>query len=152
MHSSHARLPAEWPHRSYAEWRSKPEKTPQAVAWPPAILCQPWRDPLSRDRFRFSPSAEVSRSHFVGLERKSKAGEALQRGRETIDGIVGDAHRAVSAFVPHLKTEIDDVFFADLEIVGDFLALGFFTPAAFVEGEFGIDEIAMILEEPVDAI
>src|SRR5260370_38046040 len=92
--------------------------------------------------FDFRHLLEVSRSYLAGLERKSEVREPLQRGRETIDGVVSDGHRAVTAFVPHLKAEIDYIFFADLEIVGDFLALGFFTPAAVVESELGIDEIA----------
>ncbi len=39
-----------------------------------------------------------------------------------------------------------------MESVGDFLALRFLAPAAFVESKFGIDEIAAILEQPSDAI
>jgi len=53
----------------------------------------------------------------------------LQRRRETIDGVVRDGHGTVAALVAHFEPEIGNVFLADLEIVGDFLALGLFAPA-----------------------
>jgi len=58
----------------------------------------------------------------------------------------------MAAFIAHLEPEIGDVFFADLEIVGDFLALGLFAPAAFVESKFGIDKTTVIFEKPSDPI
>jgi len=54
----------------------------------------------------------------------------------------------VAAFVTHLKAEIDDIFLANLEIVGDSLGARGFAPAAFVESELGINEIAVIFEQP----
>ncbi len=50
------------------------------------------------------------------------------------------------------KAEIDDVFLANLEIVGNLLAASGFAPAAFVESELGSNELAVILEEPADAV
>ena len=69
-----------------------------------------------------------------------------------IDGVVCDRQRTVAAFVANFKAEIHDVLFADLQIVGDVLAVNDFAPAAFVQTEFGIDEIAMIFDEPVNAV
>src|SRR5260370_36235863 len=47
---------------------------------------------------------------------------------------------------------MDAVFFADLKFVGDSLPAGGFAPAAFVESEFGINKVAVILQEPVHAV
>src|SRR5258706_4211635 len=102
--------------------------------------------------FDFCHCLEVRSGYFVGLERKSEIGKPLQRSRQAIDGVVSDRHRTVAAFVAHLEAKIDDVFFTDLQIVGNFLALGFLAPSAFVESELGIDQLAVILEEPAHAI
>src|SRR5947207_11676938 len=69
-----------------------------------------------------------------------------------IDGVVGDGQRTVAALVAHFKAKIDDVLFGDLKIVGDMLAANHFAPAAFVEGKFRVDQIAVIGDEPVDAV
>jgi len=58
----------------------------------------------------------------------------------------------MSAFIADLEAEIDDVFFADLNVVGDFLAACFFAPAAFIQTELCIDKLAVILDQPVDAV
>jgi len=58
----------------------------------------------------------------------------------------------VTALVVNFQTEIDDVLFADLKIVGHVFAVDGFTPATFVEAEFGVDECAMVFDEPVDAV
>ena len=69
-----------------------------------------------------------------------------------IDGVVGDRERAVAALIPNLEAEGEHVFLAHLNVVGDFLAAGFFTPAAFINGEVGVDQFAMVLEQPVDSV
>src|SRR5882724_1375202 len=102
--------------------------------------------------FDFCHFLEVRSGYFVGLERKSEIGKPLQRSRQAINGVVSDGHGAVAAFVAHLESKIDDVFLTDLQIVGNFLALGFLAPSAFVESKLGIDKFAVILEEPAHAI
>ena len=87
----------------------------------------------------------------LSFERETEFRESVERGGEMIDGVVGNRQRAVAAFVVNLEAEIDDVLFADLDVVGDFLAVERFAPAAFVERVFGVDPIAMIFDEPVDA-
>jgi hypothetical protein len=52
----------------------------------------------------------------------------------------------------YLQAKIHDVFFADLQIVGDVLSVDDFAPAAFVETKFRVDQVAMILDEPGNAV
>ena len=54
----------------------------------------------------------------------------------------------MSTFVVDLEAVIDNVFLADLNVVGDFLAVERFAPSAFVEAEFGIPDeyfVAMLI-------
>ena len=94
---------------------------------------------------------EVGGGGVVGLEREAEGGQAGERAGETVDGVVGDGHGAVAALVVDLEAEADHVFFAGLDVVGDLFAVREFAIAAFVEGELGVDEAAVILEQPLDS-
>ena len=101
---------------------------------------------------KFAHLTEVGRGDFVGFEGKIEISEASERACEMVDGIVLYRQRAVAAFVADFETEIHDVFFADLQIVGDMFSIDGFAPATFIETKFRVDQIAMILDEPVDAV
>ena len=78
--------------------------------------------------------------------------EAVQSGGEMVNGVVGHGHGTVAAFVVNFEAEIGDVFFADLNVVRDALAGSHLAPAAFVETEVGVNQIAVIFDEPIDAV
>ena len=104
---------------------------------------------LVRTGFDFCHLLEIGCGDFVGLQREAEIREALERNGQMIDCVVQDRQRTVAAFVVNLEAEVDDVLFADLNVVRDFLAIERFAPAAFVQRIFGIDQLAMILQEPV---
>ena len=56
-----------------------------------------------------------------------------KRAGEMIDRVVCDGQRTVAALVANFEAKIDHVFFADLQVVSDFLAADVLAPAAFVE-------------------
>ena len=69
-----------------------------------------------------------------------------------IDGVVRDRQRAVAALVRHLQPVVDDVLFAHLHVVRDPLAGDRLAPSALVEAELGVDQIALVLQQPDDAV
>ena len=95
---------------------------------------------------------EVGCGDFVGLKRKTEFRQAIERGGKMIDRVVGHGHGAMAALIPNFEADFDHVFFADLDVVGDFLASGLFSPASFVDAEFGVDQVAMGLDQPVDTV
>src|SRR5882724_9625180 len=68
-----------------------------------------------------------------------------------VDRVVQDWQRAVAAFVVDLEAVVDHVFFADLYVVGDFFAIQGLAPAAFVQRILRINQVTVILEQPVDS-
>src|SRR5712671_1331739 len=67
-----------------------------------------------------------------------------------IDRIVFERDRAVAALVFHVELKIQHDFLAGLDAVPDRLAVLQSDAAALVQCEFGIDQIAMVLEQPLD--
>src|SRR6202035_2664989 len=68
-----------------------------------------------------------------------------------INRVVRDRQRTVSAFVVNLEAEIDDILLTHLHVVRDFFAVERFAPTAFAQRILGINQFAMILEQPLDA-
>jgi hypothetical protein len=56
------------------------------------------------------------------------------------------------AFVADFQPKIDYVLFAHLNVVGDPFAPGGFAPAAFVQSVLRLNQVAFILEQPLDAV
>src|SRR5262249_18113064 len=61
-------------------------------------------------------------------------------------------HGAVPAGILHLDAEIGESLLAYLETVHQFVAVAHFAPPAFVQTVLGLDERAVILEQPVHAV
>ena len=58
----------------------------------------------------------------------------------------------MTTFVPHLEMVIDDVFLAHLHIVRQPLSADRLSPAAFVQAELGVDQLALVLQQPLDPV
>jgi hypothetical protein len=58
----------------------------------------------------------------------------------------------VAALVVHLEAIVDHVLLAELHVVRDRFAGDGLAPAAFIQGVLGVDETALVLEEPLDAV
>ena len=95
---------------------------------------------------------KYSRVTSLVLSGKPNFDEPVERAGEVVDRVVGDGQRTVSALVVHLEPVVDDVLLAHLEIVGDARAGDRFAPAALVQTEVGVDQIALVLEQPLDAV
>src|ERR1700674_372633 len=68
-----------------------------------------------------------------------------------IDRIIPRRHRAVAALVFHVELIGQRNLLAGLDAVPDRLAVLESDAAALVQREFGIDQVAMVLEQPLDA-
>ena len=97
-------------------------------------------------------SLEVLSRDVVQLDGEVELGEARQRLRQVIDRVVLHGHRAVAAGIHRLELEILVHLLARLYLVGQVLALAARAPAAFIDCHLGIDQIAMVLHQPVDAV
>ncbi len=78
--------------------------------------------------------------------------KTVERSGEVINRVVRNRQGAVAALIANYEAEIENVFFADLKIVRYFLAVRRLAPSTFVERELSVDQIAMILKQPVDAV
>ena len=58
----------------------------------------------------------------------------------------------MAAGVGHFEAEVLEHFLARLHFVGQVLALAHVAAAAFVDREFGVDQVLVVLHEPVDAV
>jgi hypothetical protein len=67
--------------------------------------------------FDFGHRLEVGFGDAVEFQREAEFGEAVERSGEMIDRVVWNGQRAVASLVANFKSEVDDVFFADLNIV-----------------------------------
>src|SRR5215471_1030001 len=69
-----------------------------------------------------------------------------------VDGIVFHRPRTVSACVMNLEPKTRVYLFARLHGIQYVMAVLYFAFAAFVEGILGVDQIAMVRQQPLDAI
>ena len=58
----------------------------------------------------------------------------------------------MAAFIADLQPEIDYVLLADLHVIRQSLAIRHLTPAALVEAKLSLDQIAPVLDQPIDAV
>src|SRR5262245_51364951 len=87
------------------------------------------------------------------MHRELEVREPIESGGEMVDGVVARRQRAVPARIGHVEAERLEQLLARLEAAHDALAvLDQRIAAVDVETELGVDEIAMILEQPVDAV
>ena len=68
-----------------------------------------------------------------------------------VDRVVLDRHRAVATTIFDLELVGQRDLLAGLDAIPDRLAILQPDPAALVEREFGIDQVAVVLEQPLDA-
>src|SRR5258706_9252255 len=94
---------------------------------------------------------KVSARGLVELQREAEFGETYQSLRQTIDRIVPARDRAVAALIFDVELITQRNFFAGLDAVPDRLAVLQSDAAALVQCEFGIDQVAMVLEQPLDS-
>src|SRR5262245_53410559 len=69
-----------------------------------------------------------------------------------VDGVVPNRARAVSARIARLDAEILVHLLARLHLVDQVLAFAHLTRSAFVQRELRVDELAAVLDQPVDAV
>ena len=75
-----------------------------------------------------------------------------ESGGETVDRVVLDRERAVSAAVLDLEADVLVDLLGRLHLVGDVLSLPHHAATALIDGELRVDEIAMIVEQPLDTV
>ena len=101
----------------------------------------------------FRHAGEVRAIGVVELHREIVGTDAGESGREMVDRIVLHRPRAVSAGIRHLEPIVLRELLARLDIEGDPVPARIeFAPAAFIERESRIDEIAAVLGEPFGAV
>ena len=60
--------------------------------------------------------------------------------------------RAVAAFIANFPAQIHELLLGESDIVLDALAVHQHAARAFVERELGLDQVAMFLQQPIDAV
>ena len=95
---------------------------------------------------------EVGPRHFVQAERERKRRQPVERARQVIDCVVGNGPRAVPAFVAHLEAEIREGLLTQRHVVGYALAIHQFTARALVQRVLGIDQLAIVFQQPIHAV
>ena len=79
--------------------------------------------------------------------------QARKRVGQVINGVVRRGQRAVAAGIQGRQLEIGVLLFAGLDVhVHRLSVLGRDAARIRIQREFGIDQVAMVLEQPVDAI
>ena len=69
-----------------------------------------------------------------------------------VDGVVRDGKRAVAALVAHLEPIVDHVLLAHLYVVREPSAVQRLAPAALVQRIFGVYQLTLVLEQPLNTI
>ena len=105
-----------------------------------------------RIRLDLGRLGEVGASHLVQLHRKHIRRQPRESGGEVINRVVRDRQRAVPARVGHLEMEILIHLLAGLHFVRQVLALADVAAAAFVERELRIDQVLVVLDQPLGAV
>ena len=95
---------------------------------------------------------EIGARHIIGLEREAELRQPIERAGEVVDGVVGNGQRTVSALVAHLEAVVDDVLLAHLDVVRELRAVDRLAPAAFVQANSASIELALVLQQPLDAV
>ena len=78
--------------------------------------------------------------------------EPIQRGRQPIDRVVRDRHRAVAALVGDFEIEVAIQLLGGLHGVEQLLAVALAPAAAFVQPELRFHQRAMIVDQPRNAV
>src|SRR5205085_1092867 len=86
------------------------------------------------------------------LERESESRQAIECARQVVDGVVRDGKRAVTTLVAHLEPIVDHVLLAHLYVVREPSAVQRLAPAALVQRIFGVYQLTLVLEQPLDAV
>jgi hypothetical protein len=69
-----------------------------------------------------------------------------------IDRIIRNRLRAVAALVVDFEAEIDIPLLGRLDVIRDAFAADEFTLAAFVQTELGVNQVLVVLNQPVDSV
>ena len=104
-----------------------------------------------------SLSTAALRSKYARVTSFSSTGNSYADSRvrpagEVIDRVVLHRQRAVAARVGHLEVEVLVDLLAGLHLVGEVLALAHVAAAAFVDRELGVDQILVVLHQPLGAV
>src|SRR5258708_27963762 len=78
--------------------------------------------------------------------------DARQRGRQLVDRVLGHGKRAVAARIAHRELVGRVHLLGDLDAVQKRLAVAQLAAAALVDAEFGVDQLALVADQPVDAV
>ena len=89
---------------------------------------------------------------FVQVDREVELVEPIQRRGQPIDRVVADGHGAVAALVRDLQIEVAIELLGGLHGVEQLLAGALAPAAAFVQAELRLDQRAMIVDQPRDAV
>src|SRR5260221_14513456 len=88
---------------------------------------------------------------LVEVQGETEFGETYQSLRQMVDRIVPARDRAVAALIFHFELITQRNFLASLDAVPDRLAVLQSDAAALVQCEFGINQVAVVLEQPLDS-
>src|SRR6266496_1447969 len=69
-----------------------------------------------------------------------------------IDRIVRNRERAMPALVPHFEAKVDYVLLAHLQVIRYFLVARGLAPSSLVQRQFGINQVAVILQQPSNSV
>src|SRR6185295_7859268 len=98
-------------------------------------------------------SGKVVAGDFVDLRGEGEALETVERGRNVIDGVIAGRNGAVAAGVEGFQLKVDVNLFAGLDGGAQALVAAFLELATVeVDAVLGVDQVAVILQQPVDAI
>ncbi len=96
---------------------------------------------------------EIGSRHRVQLHRKRRVLQARKRVGQVINRIVRRGQGTVPAGVEHRQFEIGVLFLAGLHIYVHGLAIhGRHAARIRVQCELGVDQVAMVLQQPIDAV
>jgi hypothetical protein len=87
------------------------------------------------------------------LEREFVLVDLHERARQLVDRVVAYRRRTVSAFIARFETEVDEGLLANLDGLANHLAFAVaVATATLVERELGVDQLAPVGGEPLDAV
>jgi len=101
--------------------------------------------------FKVGCARKIGPRRRVEVYREAKLAKPGETFGEMVDGVVGRRHRGVPALIEDLQPVVEVHLFHRLQAVADQLAVLDADAASLVEGVLGVDQVAVVLDEPLDA-
>ena len=107
----------------------------------------------ARTGFHFRHPLVIGAGHVVQLKREVVVRQAGKPGGEMVNRVVRNRDRTVAAGIGHRQRVVGVDFFRCVQVHKQGLAFVRFDSAAIViQNKFRIDQLAMVLQQPVSAI